>query len=204
MEKASATVRTPRGREDLRGQLAAMRKLAYRLRWLDRSIDPLDGLELLGSDYLHGTTGMYISPYLRPETRQVEAMARAADFLCKPGSTEPLLARTTLLGTQIRVAGYGGLRLGEQLALRAIDVFFERGLGLRQRILGHPAQTGWPRLPEVGQEPGPARGPAAPFAHGRRTAPESQAPARPARLGHPPTGHQRTAGRTRSTRTTTS
>ena len=127
MEKASATVRTPRGREDLRGQLAAMRKLAYRLGWLDRSIDPLDGLELLGSDYLHGTTGMFISPYLRPETRQVEAMARAADLLCKQGSVEPLLARTALMGTQIRVAGYGGLRLGEQLALRAVDVFFEDG-----------------------------------------------------------------------------
>jgi hypothetical protein len=34
------------GREDLRGQLAAMRKLAWRLGWLDRAIDPLDGLVL--------------------------------------------------------------------------------------------------------------------------------------------------------------
>jgi len=120
--KAWATVRTPRGREDLRGQLAAMRKLAYRLGWLDRSIDPLDGSSFLVADYLDGTTGMVISPYLRPGTRQVEAMARAADLLCKQGSAEPRLARTALLGTQLRVASYGGLRLGEQLALRAVDV----------------------------------------------------------------------------------
>jgi len=127
LEKASKTVRSPRGREDLRGQLSAMRKLAHRLGWLDRSIDPLDGLELPPGDHLHGAGSKYIASYLRPETRQVDAMARAADLLSKPGSDEPLLARYPLLGTQIRVAGYGGLRLGEQLALRAIDVSFEDG-----------------------------------------------------------------------------
>ena len=46
MEKGSKTLFSQRGREDLRGQLAAMRKLAWRLGWLDRSIDPLDGLEI--------------------------------------------------------------------------------------------------------------------------------------------------------------
>lgn len=46
MEKGSKTIFSTRGCEDLRGQLAAMRKLAWRLGWLDRSIDPLDG----GSD----------------------------------------------------------------------------------------------------------------------------------------------------------
>jgi hypothetical protein len=32
-----------------------------------------------------------------------------------------------LFGTKIRVAGFGGVRLGEQNGLRAIDVFFDRG-----------------------------------------------------------------------------
>lgn len=127
MEKAAVTVRSPRGREDLRGQLSAMRRLAHRLGWLDRSIDPLDGLELPAGDHLQGTGSKYIAPYLRPETRQVNAMARGADLLCKEGSDEPLLTRTPLFGTQIRVAGYGGLRLGEQLALRAIDISFDDG-----------------------------------------------------------------------------
>lgn len=46
MERASATLHSARGKEDLRGAMAAMRKLAWRLGWLDRSIDPLDGLEI--------------------------------------------------------------------------------------------------------------------------------------------------------------
>lgn len=127
MEKGAKTLFSQRGREDLRGQLAAMRKLAWRLGWLDRSIDPLDGLEIGKSNVLHGATAQYVDPRLRPETRQVRAMADAADKLCGPDGTDPLLTRLPLFGTKIRVAGFGGLRLGEQNALRAIDVFFDRG-----------------------------------------------------------------------------
>jgi integrase len=76
---------------------------------------------------LHGATTHYIDPRLRPETRQVLAMARGADALCGPDGTDPLMTRLPLFGTKIRVAAYGGLRLGEQNGLRAIDVFFERG-----------------------------------------------------------------------------
>ncbi|MGI8576434.1 MAG: hypothetical protein ACR2KG_00625 [Nocardioidaceae bacterium] len=127
MEKGSKTIFSNRGREDLRGQLAAMRKLAWRLGWLDRSIDPLDGLEIGRADVLHGATAHYVDPRLRPETRQVHAMANAADQLCGPEGTDPLMTRLPLFGMKIRVAGFGGLRLGEQNALRAIDVFFDRG-----------------------------------------------------------------------------
>ena len=127
MEKGSKTLFSQRGREDLRGQLAAMRKLAWRLGWLDRSIDPLDGLEIGRANILHGATAQYVDPRLRPETRQVRAMADAADKLCGPDGTDPLMTRLPLFGTKIRVAGFGGLRLGEQNALRAIDVFFDRG-----------------------------------------------------------------------------
>jgi hypothetical protein len=127
MEKGSKTLYSTRGREDLRGQLAAMRKLAWRLGWLDRSIDPLDGLEIGRAAVHHGATAQYVDPRLRPETRQVKAMAAAADLLCGPGGTDPLMTRLPLFGTKIRVAGFGGLRLGEQNALRAIDVFFDHG-----------------------------------------------------------------------------
>ena len=127
MEKGSKTLFSQRGREDLRGQLSAMRKLAWRLGWLDRSIDPLDGLEIGRANVLHGATAQYVDPHLRPETRQVRAMAAAADLLCGPEGTDPLMTRLPLFGTKIRVAGFGGLRLGEQNALRAIDVFFEHG-----------------------------------------------------------------------------
>ncbi len=56
MEKGSKTLFSQRGREDSRGHLAAMRKLAWRLGWLDRSIDPLDGLEIGRANTLHGAT----------------------------------------------------------------------------------------------------------------------------------------------------
>lgn len=127
MEQASKTIYSARGREDLRGAMAAMRKLAWRLGWMDRSIDPLDGLEIGRSPVLHGATTQFVDPRLRPETRQVKAMADAADLLCGPAATDPLLTRLPLFGTKIRVAGFGGLRLGEQNGLRAIDAFFERG-----------------------------------------------------------------------------
>jgi hypothetical protein len=104
-----------------------MRKLAWRLGWLDRSIDPLDGLETGRATVHHGATAQYVDPRLRPETRQVRAMAGAADRLCGPDGTDPLMTRLPLFGAKIRVAGFGGLRLGEQNALRAIDVFFEHG-----------------------------------------------------------------------------
>ena len=126
MERASKTIHSARGREDLRGAMAAMRKLAWRLGWLDRSIDPLDGLEIGRFTVLQGATTHYVDPRLRPETRQVKAMADAADQLCGATGTDPLMTRLPLFGTKIRVAAYGGLRLGEQNALRASDVFFER------------------------------------------------------------------------------
>ncbi|MFL6109375.1 MAG: hypothetical protein ACJ72L_20625 [Marmoricola sp.] len=127
MEKGAKTIFSHRGQEDLRGQLSAMRKLAWRLGWLDRSIDPLDGLEIRRANVLHGATAQYVDPHLRPETRQVIAMADAADLMCGPEGSDPSMTRLPLLGTKIRVAGFGGLRLGEQNALRAIDVYFDRG-----------------------------------------------------------------------------
>lgn len=124
---ASATIFSARGREDMRGCLAALRNLAWRLGWLDRSVDPLDGLEIGRAAIVHGTTSHYVDPRLRPETRQVRAMAVAADRLCGKTGSDPQLTRLPMFGTKIRVAGFGGLRLGEQNGLRAIDVFFERG-----------------------------------------------------------------------------
>jgi hypothetical protein len=127
MEKGAKTIFSNRGREDLRGQLAGMRKLAWRLGWLDRSIDPLDGLELGRVTILHGASTQYIDPRLRPETRQVRAMVEAADRLCGPSGTDPLMTRLPMFGTKIQVGGFGGLRLGEQNGLRAIDLFYDRG-----------------------------------------------------------------------------
>lgn len=111
---------------DVRQDMAAMRGLAWREGWLPRDIDPLDGLSLPRQQQLHGAGRGYVPPELRPERRQVDAMAAAADQLVVSGPAE--LRRLPLFGTQIRVGAYGGLRLSEQHGLRAVDVFFDRGV----------------------------------------------------------------------------
>ncbi|WP_211308390.1 hypothetical protein [Calidifontibacter indicus] len=70
----------------------------------------------------------------------MKAIAAAADKLCGPEGTDPLLTRLPLFGTKIRVAGFGGLRLGEQNGLRAIDDFFERGY-VQVNAAGSPRAT---------------------------------------------------------------
>lgn len=119
-------IKSVAGLADIRQDMAAMRRLAWREGWLPREVDPLDGLALPRQQQLQGAGRGYVPPELRPETRQLEAMATAADRLVSSGPPE--LRRLPLLGAQIRLAGYGGLRLGEQFALRAVDVFFDRGL----------------------------------------------------------------------------
>lgn len=111
---------------DIRQDLAAMRKLAWREGWLSREVDPLDGLSLPRQQSLQGAGRGYVPPDLRPARHHVDAMANAADHLAVHGPEEA--RRLPLLGPQIRVAGYGGLRLGEQLGLRAIDLFPDRGV----------------------------------------------------------------------------
>ena len=111
--------------EDIRTTMSTMRKLAWREGWLPRSVDPLDGLKIDKQQSHHSPGSSYVDRSLRPETRMVEGMARAADHLVEISYQE--FARFPFLGTRYRVAGYGGLRLGEQLGLRAVDVYLDEG-----------------------------------------------------------------------------
>jgi hypothetical protein len=120
---AASKTRTPRSLEDIRTTLSTMRKLAWREGWLPRSVNPLEGLKIARKqDY---GASAYIDTSMRPETRMVDAMACAADHLVAAGHQE--FGRFPFLGARYRVAGYGGLRLGEQLGLRAIDVYLDEG-----------------------------------------------------------------------------
>lgn len=111
---------------DIRQDLAAMRKLAWREGWLPRDVDPLEGLALPKQQAMSGAGKGYVPPELRPSGRHVDAMAAAADHLTQEGPES--VRRLPLLGAQIRLAAYVGLRLGEQLGLRAIDLDFERSV----------------------------------------------------------------------------
>ncbi|MFE4001472.1 hypothetical protein ACFX43_22085 [Nocardioides sp. YIM B13467] len=122
---SAAKSRRPRGLEDVRTTMSTMRKLAWRDGWLPRSVDPLDGLKIAHQQGYHAASSKYVDKSLRPERRMVDAMADAADNLVL--SKYQMFARFPFLGTRYRVAGYGGLRLGEQLGLRAVDVYFDEG-----------------------------------------------------------------------------
>lgn len=88
MEEGGKTLFSTRGGEDLHGQLTAMRKLAGRLGWLDRSMDPLDGLEIT-----HATC--YTA---RPHTTSIRACVprpvRCARWPTLPTCCAVLKART--------------------------------------------------------------------------------------------------------------
>lgn len=125
LEGARASVNTTVGLSDIRTTLSGMRKLAWREGWLSRAVDPLDGLEIAKQQTLHGAGVGYVPQEWRPETTQVDAAAAAADYLVKNGPKP--LRRLPAFGTQIRVGNFGGLRLGDQHALRAVDVFLVEG-----------------------------------------------------------------------------
>lgn len=125
---ATATVHSPSGLGDIRTDLSVMRKLAWRNGWLDRSIDPLDGVTTPKVDRQQGAEDGYVPPEMRPETHQVDAMARAADHLSAHGEgINERVCRLPGMGTMTRVGGYGGLRSGEQFGLRAVDLFLSDG-----------------------------------------------------------------------------
>lgn len=121
----AALMTRPRSLEDLRTTMSTMRKLAWREGWLARSVDPLAGVKIAQRQGYHSASTTYVDKSLRPETRMVDAMARAADHLVATEYSQ--FARFQFLGTRCRVAGYGGLRLGEQLGLRAVDVYLDEG-----------------------------------------------------------------------------
>lgn len=102
--------------EDIGAALSGMRKTAWRRReggrWLSRDEDPMEEVEYGRGATLQGAGRNYTPPQRRPETDSVEAAIAAAGHL----------GRWFWMGTIISVAGYCALRLGEQLALRAVDV----------------------------------------------------------------------------------
>ena len=124
MEKAATTCGVVR-LGDIRTTLSVMRTIAYREGWLSREFDPLQGLKSAKQQEYHGTGRGFVHESLRPETRMVDAMAAAAEKLVADGYQS--LARLPHLGTKYRIAGYGGLRSGEQHALRPWDIYFDEG-----------------------------------------------------------------------------
>ncbi|MBT9254423.1 hypothetical protein KMZ32_01785 [Phycicoccus sp. MAQZ13P-2] len=128
MSTAAQSVFSASGREDIRSDLAALRKLAHARGWLAATVDPLLGVTMPRTTSELGQHASYVPEELRPERRHVDAIAAVATDLCVNGTgRNEAVLRIANYGTLLRVAGYGGLRLAEQLGLRAVDIFPDQG-----------------------------------------------------------------------------
>lgn len=113
---ARAAGLSPARVEDLGVALAGLRKTAQRphrgTRWIDRSEDPLEGVSYSKRQTEEGAHCSWVPPTSRPLTDHVESLLAVA-------RTSSRWAWTAI---QIAIGAYCGLRLSEQLALRALDV----------------------------------------------------------------------------------
>ena len=103
--------------EDLGVALSGMRKTARRknadgTRWLDRDDDPLEGVSYSKRVTSEGAHCDWVSPHRRPITAHVESLIGVAQEK----------ARWDWMPIQFGIGAYCGLRLSEQMALRAFDI----------------------------------------------------------------------------------
>jgi hypothetical protein len=107
--------------------LSGMRKTAHRknadgTRWLAKDDDPLEGVSYAKRVTQEGAHCTWVAPNRRPITAHVESLIGVAQ-------TE---ARWDWMPTQLGIGAYCGLRLAEQMALRAFDIdLVKRKLNVR-------------------------------------------------------------------------
>ncbi len=126
--------------EDLGVALSGMRKTAFRkgpdgTRWLDPSDDPMEGVEYSRSSTMEGAHRDWVPPTARPLTGHVESLIEAARAS----------APWSWMVTQLGVGAFCGLRLSEQLAVRAVDIDFAN------QVIRVWHSVRWPR-PNAGVE----------------------------------------------------
>ncbi|KAA0233332.1 MAG: hypothetical protein JJLCMIEE_00389 [Acidimicrobiales bacterium] len=116
---ARAAGRRPATVQNIGSLLRLMVTVAHRSGLLPRTMQPMDDVDYVAARAADDEAAVYIPPSERPTTEMVEALAEAFDARGRRG-------RRPWLGQMVRVAGYGGLRLGELTALRAVDVDEDR------------------------------------------------------------------------------
>jgi hypothetical protein len=119
--EAARTARLSPGRvEDLGVALSGLRNTAHRKTkggaWLSREDDPLEGVSYSRSGTLEGADRNFVPVSMRPTTAEAESLIKAARDGC----------RWPWMQTQVTTGVFCGPRLGEQLALRDIDVDLEQ------------------------------------------------------------------------------
>ena len=102
---------------DLGSALSGLRNTAHRktddgTRWLAKDDDPLEGVSYSKRVTNEGAHCTWVAPNKRPITTHVESLIALAQ-------TE---ARWDWMPTQLGIGAYCGLRLSEQMALRAFDI----------------------------------------------------------------------------------
>lgn len=155
MAKAAETCESALRLRDVRAVLVQLRNRAWKAGWLQKGIDPLDGVEAPKTQELHGAGTGYVPPSARPEPGMVAAMVAACTELGPQW-------RMPLFGLKVQVAAYGGLRLGEQHGLRVwdLDVVLTAGPDGGEPVLGGSVfvNGSWTQ-PRAKDSPQPFRGP---------------------------------------------
>lgn len=119
LDAARRAGRRPATVQNIGALLRVLVSTAHRKKWLPRSMDPMADVTYVAPKEVEDESQDYVPPSERPTTEMVEALAVVF-------ATVGAASGRAWLGLMVRVAAYGGLRLGELTSLRPMDVDEER------------------------------------------------------------------------------
>lgn len=119
LDAARAAGRRPATIQNVGALLRVLVSTAHKKKWLPRSMNPMADVSYVAPKEAEDESQDYVPPSERPTTAMVEALATV---LAAVGA----VSGRAWLGLMARVAGYGGLRLGELTSLRPMDVDEDR------------------------------------------------------------------------------
>ena len=127
--RADATV------QNIGALLRLLVSTAWARKMLPTTTDPMRGVEYVAGRKADDEAAVYVPPSARPTTEMVRALAEAFDAR---GAEDG----RSWLGLMVRVAAFGGLRLGELTALRVSSYDAERNALVVSEAWGHSKAAG--------------------------------------------------------------
>jgi integrase len=115
LDGARALGRRPATVQNIGSLMRNLVSTAHTKKWMPRTMNPMAGVSYAAKKEAEDESTDYVPPSERPTTEMVEALASVLAAVGAP-------AGRAWLGLMARVAGYGGLRLGELASLRPMDV----------------------------------------------------------------------------------
>ncbi|CAN5363317.1 hypothetical protein BH23ACT9_BH23ACT9_16510 [soil metagenome] len=134
----------PARRQDIGALMRHMVTRTWDLGWLPLSMNPMAGVKYRARAGVQGQDRQYVEPTVRPDTENVQALIRAFQARGKRDGN-------WWLPVMPQVAAYGGLRFGEQVALRACDVVPGEGLWVTGSVYKGRTGPSQRKLPKNGK-----------------------------------------------------